>query len=179
MSAKTKPFFQRRFCTPVIAELDRSLDRVRRFMVRRLRNPADVDDLAQELYLQLLRVDADRVIDNPLRYLFTRAKYLLADWRDEQGDIVTEPIDDVVDETPSESLSDRLDDYLDISQHVGEVLRLLPPMQAAVLVLFHRDGFSRQEIAARLNLKEDTVKTYLTQARAKVRVRYATGDKKL
>ena len=157
----------------IIAELDRSLGSVRRYMIKRLRNPADVDDLAQELYLALLRVDPDRVIDNPLAYVFTRAKYLIRNFWERHNRTMAEPIEELTEDIESDNLVDRQDEYLDIFQHIQDALGWLPPMHAAVLVLRHQDGYSHEEIAARLKLKEDTVHKYLTQARAKIRLYYA------
>lgn len=52
---------------------------LRGFFVNRVRNPADVDDLVQEVFVQLLRRGTDRPIDNVEGYLFRVASNVLCD----------------------------------------------------------------------------------------------------
>ncbi|MDE2052995.1 MAG: hypothetical protein KGL45_03465 [Gammaproteobacteria bacterium] len=47
--------------------------RLSRFLAARLRNAADIADLAQEVYLRLLRVERHDQIRNPEAYLLTIA----------------------------------------------------------------------------------------------------------
>jgi DNA-directed RNA polymerase specialized sigma24 family protein len=51
--------------------------RLRRFLSVRLRNAADVPDLAQEVFLRLLRVDGYENIRSPEAYLFTIASHVI------------------------------------------------------------------------------------------------------
>ena len=51
--------------------------RLKRFLRRRLRNRADAPDLAQEVYLRLLRVERPEEIRSPEAYLLTVASHLL------------------------------------------------------------------------------------------------------
>jgi DNA-directed RNA polymerase specialized sigma24 family protein len=48
--------------------------RLRRFFSLRVRQIHDIPDLAQEVYLRLLRVDRHELIRNPENYLFTVAR---------------------------------------------------------------------------------------------------------
>src|SRR5262245_42779535 len=58
---------------------------LRRWLMRRLRNPEAADDITQEVFLQLCRADkADRIRD-PLSYLFGIAVYVLRAHRDAEG----------------------------------------------------------------------------------------------
>jgi len=47
--------------------------RLRRYLAARLRNASDVGDLAQEIFLRLLRVERHDLIRQPESYLFTIA----------------------------------------------------------------------------------------------------------
>src|SRR3984885_14902944 len=51
--------------------------RLRRFLSVRLRNAADVPDLAQEVFLRLLRVEGYENIRSPEAYLFTIASHVI------------------------------------------------------------------------------------------------------
>ena len=52
-------------------------DRLRRFLSQRLRNVADAPDLAQEVFLRLMRVEHHETIRSPEAYLFTVASHVL------------------------------------------------------------------------------------------------------
>src|SRR5262245_7961024 len=52
--------------------------RLQRYFAARLHNVADVADLAQEVFLRLIRVDRHERIRNPEAYLFTIASHVLA-----------------------------------------------------------------------------------------------------
>lgn len=51
--------------------------RSRRFLSARSRNVADVPDLAQEVFLRLMRVEHHEAIRSPEAYLFTVASHVL------------------------------------------------------------------------------------------------------
>ena len=51
--------------------------RLRRFLSVRLRNASDVPDLAQEVFLRLLRVEGYESIRSPEAYLFTIASHVI------------------------------------------------------------------------------------------------------
>lgn len=51
--------------------------RLRRFFTQRLRNRADAPDLAQEVFLRLMRVEHYETIRSPEAYLFTVASHVL------------------------------------------------------------------------------------------------------
>src|SRR5258708_26990377 len=51
--------------------------RLRRFLAVRLRNADDVPDLAQEVFLRLLRVEGYESIRSPEAYLFTIASHVI------------------------------------------------------------------------------------------------------
>src|SRR6202451_1417691 len=52
-------------------------DKLRRFLSKRLRNVSDAPDLAQEVFLRLLRVEHHETIRSPEAYLFTVASHVL------------------------------------------------------------------------------------------------------
>ena len=54
------------------------------FLRRRVRSSVDVQDLAQETYLRLLRVPDLNEVRNPLAYLLQVASHVALEWCDRQ-----------------------------------------------------------------------------------------------
>ena len=142
-----------------------------RYLLRRLRRPEDVEDLAQEVFLRLLRHDNATAVRNPLAYLYGVAFHVLADYRVASEHAPERIHDD--DETEFEGSSsispDALVEQLNLQQQLERALAELPPTHAAVLLAHKHRGLSYEEVAAELDLSVHTVEKYLTQARARIR----------
>ena len=137
------------------------------FFYRRTRTKADAPDLAQEVYLRMLRVRDLDAIQSPQSYLFTVASNLLKEdavLQRKRGSRVD--VAGAADDWQLQHLPNFAGD-LDTANRVERLLNVLqqlsPKCQAAV-VLQYRDGLSYQEIADRLNVSPNMVKKYLTQA---------------
>lgn len=145
-----------------------------RYLLRRLRRPQDVDDLAQEVYLRLLRMGDDKCVRKPLAFVYGIAAHVLADFRmgeAHQQEHVTFD-DDMVEEwseRPPTFVPDELADRLNLEQQLERSLAQLPPTHAAVLLAHKRDGLSYEEVAHKLTLSVHTVEKYVTQAKARIR----------
>jgi len=144
------------------------------YLLRRLRRPQDVDDLAQEVYLRLLRLGDGRSVRKPLAYVYGIAAHVLADFRmkatHEQEHVIFD--DEAVEawsERPAHFSSDELADRLNLNQQIERALAQLPPTQAAVLLAHKRDGLSYEDVARKLKLSVHTVEKYVTQAKARIR----------
>lgn len=145
-----------------------------RYLLRRLRKPQDVDDLAQEVYLRLLRHDESKCVHKPLAYLYGIASHVVADYRiDEEQDreylMFASENEESWPGDPDGVLPDDLSDRLNLQQQLERALAQLPPTHAAVLIAHKRDGLSYEEVAAKLGLSIHTVEKYLTQAKARIR----------
>lgn len=145
-----------------------------RYLTRRLRQPQDVDDLAQEVYLRLLRHDESKCVHKPLAYVYGVASHVVADFRigeEQHREHLT--FDSETEQSwsnePSGGLPDDMADRLNLQQQLERALARLPPTQAAVLLAHKRDGLSYEEVATKLNLSIHTVEKYLTQAKARIR----------
>jgi RNA polymerase sigma factor (sigma-70 family) len=137
------------------------------FFYRRTRMKADAPDLAQEVYLRMLRVKDLDAIQSPQSYLFTVASNLLKEdavLQRKRGSRV-----DVAEAAANWQLQ-HLPNFagdLDTANRVERlriVLQQLSPKCRAAVVLQYRDGLSYQEIANQLNVSPNMVKKYLTQA---------------
>lgn len=141
--------------------------RLRRFLSARLRNGADVPDLAQEVFLRLLRVEHHETIRSPEAYLFTVASHVLHQHTLRQSAIpasvdITEMFTELQlmsndDPTARVETQQRLEE-------LERALAQLPPRVSTTLLLHRFAGFSIEEIGKQLGVARPTAKKYLAQA---------------
>jgi RNA polymerase sigma-70 factor (ECF subfamily) len=146
------------------------------FFYRRIRTRSDAPDLAQEVYVRMLRVSDLHAIRNPEHYLFTVASNLVKEyavldrWRASGVNVDEASVQQRLGELPT------LDGQLDVMQRVARlraVLAQLSPKCRAAVVLQYRYGLSYDEIGERLSVSPHMVKKYLAQALAHCRRRMA------
>ena len=136
------------------------------FFLRRIRSKADAADLAQEVYLRMLRVRDLEAIRNPVHYLYTVANNLVKenavlDRRQASG------VD--IDEIPAQEELGTLpafDGDLDATQRVarlGVVLNQLRPKCRAAVELRFTQGLSYRAIAMHLGVSPQMAKKYVAQ----------------
>jgi RNA polymerase sigma-70 factor (ECF subfamily) len=151
---------------------------LRTFFYRRIRTKSDAADLAQEVYVRMLRVSDTDEIRNPELYLYTVASNLVKehavrDRRQENAvDVDDASVQDLLSELPT------LDRQVDTNQRVSRlrtVLAQLSPKCRAVVILRYQYELSYQEIAERLGVSSNMVKKYLAHAVVHCRCRMALG----
>ena len=139
------------------------------FLRRRVRSSVDVQDLAQETYLRLLRVADLNEVRNPLAYLLQVASHVALEWCDRQprsDSMVVLEEDMLVDrQLPELELDARLS-----QQRLERTLASISPMMRAVVLLRLRDERSYQEIAAELRITDRQVRRYLARGYECLRV---------
>jgi len=159
------PIDQRQsFVTEIVGRHGRKL---RRYLAARLPRTSDVADLAQEVFLRLLRVPRYDKIRTPEAYLFTIASHVLA-----QHTLDGAPLRDSVDITDPVADQDLAVDIdqavqIDLQRRANEVeraLEQLAPNAQACLLLHCRDGWTLDEIAIRLGVSRSMVKKYIAKA---------------
>jgi RNA polymerase sigma factor (sigma-70 family) len=141
-----------------------------KFLTRRMATPADAEDLAQEAYLRLLRVDRRDLVRQPRSYLLRIAANLLHEWRLKARQAKPHGAAEL------DTLESRDDPELAaIAQRRGQQLAAelaqLPAPVRAALVLQVREGLSYEELAVKLNVTPRMVKRYLATAYARLRAR--------
>jgi RNA polymerase sigma-70 factor (ECF subfamily) len=149
------------------------------FFYRRIRTKTDAPDLAQEVYVRMLRVNDIHAIRNPEHYLYTVASNLVKEYAVlERRQARDANLDDA-------SVQQRLGELptaeaqLDVSRRVArlrKVLGQLSPKCRAAVILQYRHGLSYQEIGKRLGVSPHMVKKYLAQALAHCRRRMARPE---
>lgn len=146
---------------------------LRRFLIARARQPADVPDLVQEVYLRMLRVPNVESIRSPEAYLFTVAQHVIQQHTLRQSAV---PATSELDPMLRTARSAEVDPALEIAadqclEQLQEALDQLSPKARATFLFHRRDGLSFEEIAERLNTSCPMVKKYLMKALLHLRQR--------
>ena len=122
---------------------------LRRFLGRAGVPAADVEDIAQEVFLRLMRYDRTELIDSPQAYLYKVASNVAAEWsirarnrhpHDEKWLVTL--VDQRAADLPLVVMQSR--------QEVERALNTLSPHQREILKLFFADGLRYAEIASHL-----------------------------
>lgn len=144
------------------------------FFQRRTRTVHDVPDLAQEVYLRLLRVNDVDAVRNPEAYLFTIAHNLIKEravCARREGKSVTLG-DSFAEELVAETQAPDQDmDQATQWQRLTKALDELSPKCRSAVILQYRDGLTYAQIGARLKVSSNMVKKYLSYALAHCRRR--------
>jgi RNA polymerase sigma-70 factor (ECF subfamily) len=112
---------------------------------------ADIDDVAQEVFLRLLRYESAALVEHPQAYLFKMASNVAAEWAiRSRHRLAHEPhwLDALIAEGSAE---DGLDD-LAMQQEIKRALATLTTRERAVLRLHFEEGLSYAQIALRLGV---------------------------
>jgi RNA polymerase sigma factor (sigma-70 family) len=153
--------------------------RLRRFLTGRARNVSEVPDLAQEVFLRLMRVEQHEVIRSPEAYLFTVASHVvhqhtLRESSAPQVIDITEALAELQ-LTSSDDPSATAETHERL-ENLQRTLDELPPKYRTTLLLHKFNGLSIEEIGKRLGIARPTAKKYLAQAL--IRCRNARADRK-
>ncbi len=160
---------KKRFVEKLFAEHHGALQR---YIYRRIRTKSDAPDLAQEVYVRMLRIGDSNAIRNPQLYLYTVASNLVkehavADRRQASRlDLDETSVQQRLGELPA------LDNQLDATQaaeRLRSVVERLPVKWRTAVILQYRYGLTYQEIADRLGVSSNMVKKYLARALGRCR----------
>jgi RNA polymerase sigma factor (sigma-70 family) len=140
---------------------------LRRFLATRLRNPADVQDLIQEIYLRVLRLKDHETIRNPQAYLYTIAKHVLYQYglRRAAAPVTMDPLH-VVNALQS-TIGDDPADEVDIERRIEALERSLAkesPRAYAVFIMYRCEGLTLKQIGERLGVSSVMARKYLARA---------------
>jgi RNA polymerase sigma-70 factor (ECF subfamily) len=144
-----------------------------RFLLVRQCDPAEVDDLFQELYVKLTNIRTGPV-SNPRAYLYQMANNLLHDHRrgrrrqQERDDQWTRnrigpDLEKDAEPSPEERAIAR-----DELQRVNEAIASMPARTAQILRMYRLDGMSQKAIATSLEVSLSAVEKHLQRAYRKL-----------
>jgi RNA polymerase sigma factor (sigma-70 family) len=141
--------------------------KLRRFFSFRVRNPADIQDLTQEVFLRMLRIPDHDAIRSPEAYLFTVALHVAQ--QHAMQDSATPPAeqaDELLAQLPATPDADPL-----LQAHSAQCLEAftraleqLSPKVCATFVLHRQYGLTLKEISRELRISFPMAKKYLAKA---------------
>jgi RNA polymerase sigma factor (sigma-70 family) len=135
-----------------------------RFLAFRVQDRGLIDDLEQEVYLRLLRLDQVHLIRNPRAYVLRVAANVVAD----HGRRLSSRTQDEPAEADSfiEDGSGPFENFLwrQRFERVQRAIGDLPERCRRALILHRRNGLTYDEIAVELGVSRSMVKKYLKRA---------------
>lgn len=116
-----------------------------RFLRKRLRDPQKADDVAQEVFSRLVRVQKPKLIKKPQAYLFGIAFHVI---REERLQDEREPVAfdsqaaEQAAEHPHVLARDELADRLNLRTQLERAISELPELHRALVLMCKRDGLT-------------------------------------
>ncbi|WP_260928242.1 RNA polymerase sigma factor [Novosphingobium sp. 9] len=152
-------------------QIVQSLDRLRGYVRRRLRDAQEAEDVVQETLARVIAQEERQVIEQPLAYAFRVAdSVIIAQARQRLRSRHQEADDNresmALDLACSLPLADEVLDYRERLARFEAALAGLTEQRRAVFRLRHLEGRSRQEIAEAMGLSLEAVKKNLVRAMA-------------
>jgi RNA polymerase sigma factor (sigma-70 family) len=143
---------------------------LRRFLAQRRASPkADIDDIAQEVFLRLLRYNRTDLIEFPQAYLYKIAANVSAEWATRSSRRLPHNSAWLAD------LADTLCPQVELEREVQEAelqraLEALIPRSREILRLHFGENLCQEDIAQRLGVTRRIVKRDLARAYATLRM---------
>lgn len=136
------------------------------YLERNWRNPNDVPDLRQDVYVKVYQAALKQIPENAKHFVLATARNLLIDKSKHERIVSIETASDldefgVAADVPG---PDQIALARDELRHLQAALDRLPERCREAIVLRRIQGLSRTEIATRMGVSELTVSTYLSRA---------------
>lgn len=136
----------------------------------------ELDDLAQEVFIRLLRYDSKDAVDNPAGYLFRIASNVASEHRCKAGVHAphdSEWLEGLTAETRWQP--EKVFEFQQDIDAVREVFSKLSPRQQNILLLHVNQGLTYKQIAVHLGLNKRIVLRDLTRAYSRLRIRLGSS----
>jgi RNA polymerase sigma-19 factor, ECF subfamily len=167
-----------------VADLVQHNDRdLRRYLSFRVNNRAEIDDLAQETYLRLLRIERIDLVRSPEALLFRIASNAVYEWRLlARNRLPHGPSElDALEANDAEPTADVW--RAEVTSALQAALARLSPKCRAVVVLHRREQLTYAEVGVTLGISIAMVKKYLSQGvalcREHLRERLGLADREV
>lgn len=142
---------------------------LRKFLALRRTIPGpDLDDVAQEVFLRLMRYDRAELIEHPQAYLYKMAANVAAEWAIRARNAAARESNWIPGSSADDVAAEEADRQL-LQRELERALLTLTTRQREALKLQYLEGLSRAEIAQRLRTTERTVKRILIQSYERLR----------
>ena len=141
---------------------------IRHALSGRLQRKEDVDDMAQEVYLRLLRVRDLDLVRSPRSYLYRIAVNVAEEWRlraPQAMEHSSEPLGEL--QAAEEPAQDA--ELAERDAAVHGALNKLPLANRTALILQLRDGLTYDQIAEHMGVTRRAVKRYVANGYAELR----------
>lgn len=138
---------------------------LRAYLLSRFSTLPDHDDLVQETYLRVLRARLHVRLATAKAFLFATAGHLAIDRFRRRRTACQVPLDAIGELPAGESFPDAAE-FLERRQRqelLAEAVADLPPRCREVMLLRYSEGLASKEIARRLGVSTETVKSHLTK----------------
>lgn len=129
---------------------------------------ADLDDVAQEVFLRLMRYETADVVRHPQAYIFKMAANVAAEWAiRSRHRLAHEPrwLDNLV---AQDTIEEAFDTEV-VQREIKRALETLTARERAILKLHFEEGLSKPEIAARLAVSPRIVQRDFETSYSKLR----------
>jgi RNA polymerase sigma-70 factor (ECF subfamily) len=141
----------------------------------RVPDRAEVEDIAQEVYLRVLRLRDLGHVRNPEAYLIRIASHVIGEWRLRSQQARNHDSDELT------SLVDGSNPELDLEYSLAQdrldrALATLSPVVRTTVILRVRDGLTHEEIAERLTASRHQVRRNLARAYVELRGQLQATD---
>lgn len=137
---------------------------LRKFLVGKGALPtSDLDDVAQEVFLRLMRYERAELIEHPQAYLYKMASNVAAEWAI-RGRYVRPHESKWLEALSTEARPEDEASQVEMQEEVRRALLTLLPRQREVLKLQFFEGLSRMQIAQRIGTSERSVKRTLIKS---------------
>ena len=138
------------------------------FLTHELKVEAEADDLAQEVFLRLLRLEDREAVLHPRAFLFRVAANVVSDWRVRHRRVRVDP-PETFEQFPSAANPVSSLVSAARTKALNEALSRLPPVQSAAIVLRMKHGLTYKQVARHLEVTERMVKRYVVKGYAAMR----------
>jgi RNA polymerase sigma-70 factor (ECF subfamily) len=143
------------------------------YLLRRLRHRHDTADLTQEIFERFMRKkDRAALVRNPLAYLYGIAAHVVAETLEQEPQQLVTFDSALVDRVAGSEMSPTTEDIahqMSLREDIRWALEKLPDAHRAALLLVERDGLTCKEAARVSGYSANTIKQYLSNARATMR----------
>lgn len=149
-----------------MAEYSRPL---RGYFLRRVKQASDADDLVQEVFMRLAKLEKPSDVNNPSAYIFSIAANLLKDRARRDASRQASAHDEFDDSTFATTEFDSPENRASAQQDLaiaGAVIRALPVKTRTIFLLHRFDGLKYREIAELTGASVSTVEKHMIAALA-------------